>query len=56
MAFESIKIYDLTGKHIKSLNTNESKYDIEDISTGLYIIELKQKDNLNSYYKRLVIE
>ena len=35
-----VKIYDLSGKMLKAINSSKDAIDISDFSAGLYIVEL----------------
>jgi len=52
----NIKIFDITGKQVKSLNLQDGKQtiDISDLQQGLYLISLFDKKNIVSQQKLIV--
>ena len=44
---KSIKIFDLSGKLIKQINTNTSQIDVSDLSKGLYFLQWKNSKQEN---------
>jgi hypothetical protein len=55
-SFDNVVIFDLTGKQIKIFQQIENGYNISDLSTGIYIVKIKQKGNTSSYFKKLSIK
>lgn len=54
--FDTISIYDLTGRHIKTFKDAQQAYDINAISSGLYLLHLKQKNNAAIHIEKIIIE
>jgi len=48
------KIYAITGQLVKT--SSNKKIDISDLSTGIYLVKIQGKGNVNSTTKRLLIE
>ena len=45
------KIYDLNGKSIQYGNINDNKIDVENISSGLYTIQITNENSLKTTLK-----
>jgi hypothetical protein len=53
--FNIVSIFDLTGRHIKTFQSNENKYDVSNLHSGTYLIKIEQKNDKSIYTKNLII-
>lgn len=44
----SVNIFDLTGKKVKEVNTNQSSFSVEDLVTGVYVLQIENGANKES--------
>ena len=44
----SVNIFDLTGKKVKDVTTNQSSFSVEDLATGVYVLQIESGLNKES--------
>ena len=52
---ESISVYDIQGKRIKSYKTSQQNYSVADLASGLYFLKLKLKTG-EGFMKKLLVD
>ena len=53
-AIAESNIYDLSGKRIETISGNNNQVDLENISSGIYLLEIKLADGRKASFKILV--
>jgi len=44
--YQEIKIFDVTGKQVKAVTTNEKNIDVRDLKKGIYFVKVKSNKNI----------